>query len=100
MVWRRTASRTSSRSAKSNGDFFEGNARSFGGPAFAWLHRHSESQRARRNDLARAQRWVMWIICQQFDQVAQRPQRAVEHERATAALHQLAVAIEFDLKCG
>src|SRR5262249_9882034 len=43
------------RLAKSNGDFFEGNAGSFGSPAFARLDWHRESQRARRNDLARAQ---------------------------------------------
>jgi hypothetical protein len=61
------------RLAKSNGDFFERNARNSGGPPFAWVDRHRESQRARRNDLARAQWRVVCIICQQFDQMAERP---------------------------
>jgi hypothetical protein len=42
----------------------------------------------------------MRIVRQQFDETAQRQKRAVEDQRAAAALAQFAVAIKFDRKPG
>src|ERR1700761_5107926 len=70
----RTALARWPRLGKPDADFLEGNTAYPGGPALARLDRHGERQRAGRDDLARAERWIVRIVREQFDQVTQRLQ--------------------------
>ena len=60
--------------------------------------RHGERQRSSGNDFTCAQRRIVRVAGEQFDEMAQRDKRAVEHGGATTALAQFAVAIKLGLE--
>src|SRR3984893_629783 len=71
-----------------------------GAPGFTGIHRHGTRERPRGHNLARCERRIDLLACQQADEMAQRRNGPVENVRGVAGVDHAPIAKKIDRKGG